>query len=305
MQRQSFKVRAAPNTRTLDDRGLAFARLLVDPCNAPLVGPVYPGGDAGFLFRAESFFTLGTAALETSGIVHWTPGYVNSTNTELLSGTSAGGGATTTMTGRTDNPGKTFLATNARGVRCVAACMKVTYPGAESARAGRVHFGSTQASSVDSGNVITPDSVAQLLQNYSRTPADTIELVWKPNIADTEFNDPAESAGPVIRDRKSALTVAWAGLPASVGLTFHLTAVYEWTPALGLGVGHNTNGKVQSRNSLDDVLDYVIQRGFKWARSAAMEAGNHVIPALAATVSNTFGIMPANMRTRRMPLLTN
>lgn len=289
------RVKSSP---PLDDAAASYARLLADPCNATLVQPVYPGGDAGFLFRAESFITFGNNATDTSGVVHWTPGYVNSGSTELIFGASTGGGASTTLSTSVASPGRTFLTANAKGARCVAACMKVTYPGAENGRAGRVHFGLTQAGMLDTGVAVAPDSVAQTLQHYSRTPAETIEIIWKPNISDTEFNDPSEGASPVIRDRKASITVSWAGLPTAVGLTFHFTAVYEWTPAVGLGVGHNTLGKARSRNTLDDVLDFLVDSGFGFVRNSAAAVGQGLATGVLNSVSRAFGLMPAQARSR-------
>lgn len=285
----------------LDVPARDYARLMTDPCNAPLVHPIYPGGDAGFLFRAESFRTFGNGlGTNTSGVMHWTPGYVNSTNTELIANSVDTGATTLALTAALDSPGKTFLAGTAKGVRCVAACVKITFPGAESTRSGRVHFGLTQAGMLDSGAVVAPDDVATSLQHYTRTPPETIELVWKPNIADADFCDPTEANGALIRDRRSALTVAWAGLPAGQGLTFHFTAVYEWTPATGKGVGHNALGKARSRNTMDDVIDTVIGAGFTFVRNSASAMGYGAATGAMSALSNAMGLMPAQPHTRRL-----
>jgi hypothetical protein len=283
----------------LDEKAREYARLLSDPCNGPIVPPIYPGGDSGFLFRAESFVTFGIGATETSGIFHWTPGYVNATNTHLLAIAGALGSTSITMANQGGNaPGTAFLAANAKGARCVSACLKLTYPGAENTRAGRLHYGLTSSGMLDSAQATTADNVAQTLQHFSRTPADTVELIWRPSIGDTEFNDPTEAAGAPIKDRKEALTVAWVGLPVATGLTFHMTAVYEWTPAVGLGVGHNALGKAVSRNTLDDVIDYLVQAGFTFVKHAGTGAGHMLSAGLLGAMSNSYGLMAANGRTR-------
>lgn len=210
-----------------------------------------------------------------------------------------------TANGSTYAPGRVFLNANAKGARCIAACLKITYPGSESTRSGRVHYGLTSAGLIDLNGSAAPDLIAQSLQHYGRTPADTIEVFWKPNVGDTEFNDPSEAASAVIRDRKSAITVAWAGLPAGVGLTFHMTAVYEWTPGTGYGVGHNAMGKARSVNSLDDVLDTLIGGGFNFVRNfgetftpyAGRAAG---AAAAMAFTSRAFGLMPTAQRVRNI-----
>lgn len=287
------------SNRGLDASATAYARLLADPCNAPLAHPVYPGGDAGFLFRAESFITLGAGATDTSGILHWTPGYINSTGTEMLFTATTGGSTAGTLAAFSSAPGKAFLTAQSKAARCIAACVKVTFPGSESARGGRLHYGQTNAGLIDSGNSVTPDAVALSLQHFNRVPPQTTELIWKPNIADTEMNDPSEAASPLLRDRKAALTIAWAGLPVATGLTFHFTAVYEWTPLPGSGVGHNSLGKNRTRNSLDDVLDTLIGSGFGFVRHAAGMVGGAFANGVVNTVSTMFGSMPAQSRTRR------
>lgn len=293
--------RSRPRMRSninLDAQALAYARLLADPCNAPLVHPVYAGGDAGFLVRADSVLTVGNVTTETAGFLHWTPGYINSNNTELLIGAAPTATTATVATASSGGPAKGFLAANAKATRCVAACVTVTYPGSESSRSGRVHFGHTQASLIDSTLTYQPDQVAPLLQNFSRTPAESFEIFWKPGAADTEFNDPEEPASPLLRDRKSSITVSWAGLPVTTGLTFHFTAVYEWIPGVNRGVATNSNGKNRSANTLDQVLDTLIGRGFSFVRSAAHAAGGGLMAGGIAALSNTFGLMPAQTRAR-------
>jgi hypothetical protein len=43
----------------LDKMALDYARLLLDPCNAPLSFPVYGGADGSYLVRCESFVSIG------------------------------------------------------------------------------------------------------------------------------------------------------------------------------------------------------------------------------------------------------
>lgn len=287
----------------LDEKAKEYARLIMDPCAAPLTHPVYPGGDAGFLFRAETFFTAFVGATETAGVLHWTPGYANGSHTDLISAGATNGTATVTMGTTYFGPGKTFLTSNARGARCVAACLKVTFPGSESVRSGRVHYGHTTAGTIDFGQSVSADHVAQLLQHYGRTPTDTIELYWLPSIADTEFNDPTESASAVIRDRKASLTVAAAGLPAGVGLTFHLTAIYEWTPAQNLGLANNSLGKNMSKNSMDDVIDAIKRTGFAFVKHVGMAGLNYMTGGASSMIQQVFGLMPSTGRNRSRQLL--
>lgn len=289
----------------LDEMAAAYVRLLTDPCGAPLTHPIYPGGDSGFLVRSDSVWTTGNGVNESCGYVHWTPGYVNASHTELLSGVSATSNVNVNAAPNATGPGKFFLAQNAFGVRCVAACLKISYPGAEQARSGRLHYGHTPSSTLDSGDSLSVDSLAPLLQHYTRTPPEHVEVFWRPGIADTEFTDPNTTASQHIRDRKSAITVAWAGLPAGVGLTFHFTCVYEWTPRPSSGVSNNVAGKARSRNSMDDVIDYIQAAGFTWVKNAAAAATHGVLAAATTAMSSTFGLMAARpMRYSTSRLLT-
>ncbi len=283
----------------LDKAALDYARLLSDPCNGPLVHPIYAGADAGFLFRAESINTVGTAPTDTCVVFHWTPGYLNSNDTDCLVATASAPGNLAGMTPQPYSPGKTFVNTNARGLRCIAACVKVSYPGTESARSGRLHFGGTHSGVLDSGATASVDIVAPMLNNHTRTPATDIELIWKPSDGDQLFTDPTASASAVIKDTRASLTVAAAGLPAGVGLVFHMTAVYEWTPATSLGVGQNPTGKARSRNTLDNVADFLIASGERFVRQAGSGMGSGLVQGIA----DTFGLMPARRRERFGPYL--
>jgi hypothetical protein len=146
---------------------------------------------------------------------------------------------------------------------------------------------------LDAGESASPDQIAQTLQNYSRTPSDTIELFWKPGAADFEFNDPSATAVATLRDRKQSLTVVFAGLPGSVGITCHFTAIYEWQPALGQGIGNNALGKNPSRNTFDEVVDTLTSAGFRFVSHTAQAVGGGVARAVVDTVSRAFGNMPA------------
>lgn len=279
--------------RTLDAAAHDYAMLLQDPCNAKIVPPIYPGTDSGFLFRADSFGVLGTGATDTAGYLHWSPGYPNSNNSDVLMNAAALSGTAAAAGTFVVGPGKTFINANAKAVRCVAACLKISFIGAESARAGRIHFGITAAGLLDSGTSVSPDGVATALTNYTRTPADVIELIWKPALADAEFCDPTESSNAAVRDRHAALTVAFAGLPAGVGINYHMTAVYEWLPTTGLGVCGNPSGKARSRNTLDDVVDFLIARGERFARYVGHGMATAALGTVAEQVSAVFGNMPA------------
>jgi len=156
---------------SLSPQAMDFAKLLADPYNAKLTHPVYAGAEGGLLARCEAFGTWGTGVDQTSGIFHWTPGAIGSTNTEyLLVGTTAPN-VSGAAVGYNATPGKTFLTNNACAVRVVAACVTITYPGTELNRSGRVHYGHTSGAFLDAGNSTTVDQIAGSLEHFERTPA--------------------------------------------------------------------------------------------------------------------------------------
>jgi hypothetical protein len=301
--RKSSKKRTQPklqraivraSARSLDASALAYARLLSDPCNSALVHPCYSGSEGGYLIRAESFFTIGAGPAETSGYLSFVPGLAGN-DVAMLSAVAASSGAGVAAGNYgTLAPGYNFLRDTASTSRCVAACLKVSYPGSESSRSGRVHFGQTSGGSVIQGTIYSADQVAQLLPHYSRTPAQEIELVWKPNDADQLFRNPPALTTEESKSGRAALTVAWAGLPAAVGLTFRLTAVYEWQPAAADGLSVPNLSRSPSENTLDNVVNYLTRQGFTFIRGMATHSAN----ALISNIANQFGMMPAGISTR-------
>lgn len=285
----------------LDAGGAAYARLLADPCNAPLAHPTYSGSEGGYLLRADTFFTPGIAAGATSGIVMYTPGLLTDTNLGLLFADGPASGAfQTVVAGATSAiPGHVFLNANASAARCVAACMKVSFPGSESARSGRVHYGQVTSGIIALGGNYKPDDLAATVPHFQRTPADVIEIIWKPNDADQLFSRPnTPNANDSAKNNKAAsLLFCFAGLPATTGMVVHMTAVYEWQPAQALGLAVPNLSKSPSRNTLDEVVNYLISKGFGFIKSYAMAAGNNALQGLMGEV---YGIMGPNAHRRSL-----
>lgn len=266
--------------RGLDDLGLAYARLLLDPCNAPLVHSVYGGSEGTYLMKAESVFNIGANPDATNGVLQWTPGIFP--NAGLFYGFNG-----SSPTSLSNVPGNTFIINQTSAVRAIAACMEITYPGSELNRCGRVHYGQANGGLVNSGSPVVTDDVAQVLQHMERTPAGKIEVLWKPGVADSFTHDPSSTGSGPDRERRSALVCAWSGLPLTggagsngVGLTIKLTCVYEYQPIAGSGVAVPTYART-SRNSLHDVIDYLRDAGAPFIRSTAQKFMYNVAAAAA------------------------
>lgn len=253
---KSGMVRRVPVMRrlALDAPALAYARLLADPCGAPLTHPIYAGSEGGILVKAESVITLGTGASDNCLLAHWTPGAVGSNNTDLL--IEASGSVNFAPPVSSQGPGNAFLKANATGARCIAACMQITYLGTELNRAGAYAVGRTQGSLIDPTTAVTVGAIEPTLEHFTRTPDSTIELRWVPANMDQSFTDPNVSTPTQERDRKSAITFVASGLTNGSGVRIRLVAIYEYQPKTGTGIATPSSARATSSYSLDDVLNY-------------------------------------------------
>lgn len=258
-------------TRGLDAPGAAYARLLSDPCNAPLVHPVFGGGNGGLLMRSRSVFTVNTTALATAGYLHWTPGAIGTSNSELLSAEFATTGTSGAAAALATAPGKAFLAANSTSYRPVAACMQVYYLGSETTRQGFVLVDNTLGGLIDLGGSYSTDLLSRTLGCYSRTPGNCVEAIFKPAMGDETWIDPSVVTAAVDKDRRGSLTIAWGGLPAATGLSIVLTGVYEWVPNPTSGLAASTESRSTSQNDVRQVMDLLAARGVQFIRGVGSE----------------------------------
>lgn len=157
----------------------AYRKLLVDPCNAPLVPTPYEGPNAN---TVERYSNIVAAALG-NGIWFYHPYF----------GLFTYQTADATLGGNVTNTGQTpSLDTG----RAVAGCIGVTYVGAEATRAGMVYCGVVPGSIVYEklataqggrglGLLLTTAAAKQTTEN--RMPVDRCEVNWFPGQADEEF----------------------------------------------------------------------------------------------------------------------
>ncbi len=252
--KQSGKIPVSrmPTAASLDAHATAFAKLLANPCASPLAHPVYAGSDAGILVRTESAFSAFSGAGVTGGAIHWVPGAVSSDSGNLLG--EANGSAYAKIT---SVPGLTFLKAQASAVRCVAACMQITFLGSELNRSGVVAIGRSSGDLVKVGTTVDAAGLEPSLEHYTRTPDKTIELTWVPAMDDQSFLDPNVNFTADMAAGRSALTFGAYGLPAANGLRVRLVAVYEYKPLQATGITYTSSARARSKNSLDHVLNEI------------------------------------------------
>lgn len=244
--------RVMPTAASLDAHAAAFARMLVNPCTAALAHPVYAGSDAGILVRTENSVSIYNGAGITGGALHWVPGAVSSNYGNMLAGTDG-----LTFGAYNAVPGLTYLKAQASAVRCVAACIQVTFLGSELNRSGVVALGRSSGDQVTSGSTVDAAGLEASLEHYTRTPDKTIELTWVPSMDDQSFVDPNANFDASLAVGRSGLTITTYGLPAATGLRLRFVAIYEYKPKVSTGITYTSSARAKSVNSLDHVLNVV------------------------------------------------
>lgn len=182
----------------LDDAAVAWRRLLLDPCNAPLVAPPYAGFGTGSYIRRKAIIQIDTIK---DGIFVFQPGtnlywsaIGQTTGANMIFGSAA----------------NVFnIGGSANQLRCLAACVKFRYTGPESTRSGTVGLAvgppmyfPTQTA-VNSLGAITAAPFA------SRFGETVHEVKWMPSAADEEFHSSEASS---YQQRSSCLTVSFANV---------------------------------------------------------------------------------------------
>jgi len=252
-----------PVTRgpALDAAARDYANLIANPCTARLTNTIWPGTAGSIVSRFESDFITFDGAGITAGTLSFIPGVLGVYATSALTDTTA----VNFIDLSTQTPGYGFLTTVASSVRCVAACLQVSFPGTELTRSGIVSLGVHPFSTVapnltgaagGGGITTTVGQIRTLTQHTERTPQNMAEVTWMPGPGDSDWfefvgtsnTDKVDAACP-----KNALTMTVAGLPAATGVRIRFVSVVEWTP-------RNAQGLVsaievpKSSNTINDVL---------------------------------------------------
>jgi len=261
----------------LDQKAREYARLLADPCHAPLVHPVYAGSDGGYVIRTSVLGTYGNlASSSTCAVLLWTPGdpaVSGSNNASFLYGEAATPLTALTVSARGlgETPGLTFLNTNASVVRCVAACIDISWAGTELNRQGFVEFGNVNAGYASNGSIITAFQAGNNLERGQRIGEGDATVVWRPATGDQMYTELQTGASSTYA-RNNALMVVLRNLPAGgSGVQFRLTAVYEYQPSVALGVNTPMSSRNASANTLDQVINYLDGVG-DWVNGATRVA---------------------------------
>jgi len=224
------KQRADPSS----DASLVAGHLnmLVDPCAAELKTSVYRGR-GGYMMRLSTVAAIDAAAGQ-AGIAAWHPGAANvsykngvTPSTPFTATWGATSGSMIAPVG--------VLPTIASGVRCVAACMTVTYVGAELNRGGMVCATVGPAGEVLLPTPTTVNEKFDLATATERSPSGSFEIKWAPSPMDEEYVDINGAPSDYFNDR-TALLLGFIAGDTPLFFRVRMTAIYEYLPRAGKNV---------------------------------------------------------------------
>lgn len=245
----------------LDSHGVAAAKMLMDPCGAPLAPSVYPG-DIGYLGRFNSRFQGGAAAGETVNVMLFKPG----NNLTYNISTTALTGSFTVGWVDTQAPGAGFL--NGVGDKCRAlgACAVVQPNAAPSNATGIIYYGNLPASMFAQGKVV--DYAAALAActhqvTVSQALMQPLEVRWSPGTFDDRYSPTSGITSDDDSDR-NVICVVTIGLAPATGVSFRLAAIYEWAPTSNSGAAYDGTTVKQSRCDISCVLRNLKRKDPEW-----------------------------------------
>jgi len=281
----------------LDSTAAAWAKLLTDPCNAPLTSPCYPSSSGGSLVRVESDGIYGNGATATAGAVLFTPGLMTRNSglgsISYLVGTDDVTNLPWNTAAASSNPGY-YTASSWSAYRPVAACMQVSWPGSELNRQGIVSIGQVPAQlGSETANVGQLRTACPIV---TRMPETTLEAKFRPGERDGLYNDPTNVNAFTDAQGRNSIMCTWAGLPAATGVRIRLVVVYEYQVAgfSGSVVNLTTNANSASKSSVNEILGALDKAG-RWAYSIATSPFGQA--------AYDFGVTAIKTASRAVPLL--
>jgi len=216
----------------LDSHGAMAARMFYDPCGANLGETVYPG-DRGYVSRFVQNISVGLSGGQTVTASIIKPGNNVASFTAGLIGTDN----TTVGFGTASMPGAGFQNTTANKFRCAGFCVTARAISAPNTATGTIHFGVVPASAVTNGTITQFNTLISYCTESvaaSNTLMAPLDIKWSPGSFDDRYATTANAADD--DSDRNIIIICTTGFPAATGLQLRLTAIYEWTPAISLGI---------------------------------------------------------------------
>lgn len=244
----------------LDSVGYSHARMLFDPCGAPLEESAYPG-DRGYVNRFQTTAQYGTGAGATCWVVVIKPGNICSTNFD----TALASTPITLAFSKAAYPGAPFLTTNATKARAVSACIAVCPNATPNNCTGTIYFGIVNAQAVANGGTTTPQALIDLCServSAAQALMNPLEVKWSPGGFDDRYS-PNSGIADDDSDR-NCIVVVGTGFPAASGVSYRMVSIVEWAPYASLGITNDATTVGRSRNNITDVARALKQKDSNW-----------------------------------------
>jgi len=248
----------------LDASAAAYARMIVDPCNAPMLPPTYSGMGTGQYRRFRTILAIPATSVE--GTYMFTPG----ANTYFLASHVAGN------VGLPYNFNSLGLFASpeldgANESRCLAACVKIRYIGTEGDRKGTIGLRTSPFGYIFNGQNSDNPTMLRETQVINRTGEVLHEVKFVPGAGDELFTPNAGTVVNTIRTLGS-FGFTYGGIqPGSLQV--------EVTGILEVETGSQLVSSVippMSRNTTNNVLS-ALGPPVRWAFS------NLVVPTIKST----------------------
>lgn len=211
-------------TSQLDNGAKMFARMLMDPCNAPLTAPTYSGMGTGVYRRFRSVFNIPTSV---EGTYMFTPG---SNIQTVATHVAANAGNVYTF-----NQSIIFATAELDGhieSRCLAACVKVRYIGPETSRAGVIGLRTSPFAYLANGETSFNRTMQSECPQLNRTGEVLHEVKFVPGSGDEIFSGNLGS-GALLNKTQGSFGFTYAAVP-DASLQVEVTAIIELETRSGL-----------------------------------------------------------------------
>jgi len=245
----------------LDDKAVAAANMLMDPCNAKLSEACYRG-DVGYKSRFVNNQSLGTGAGQTAAAIAFIP----SNNTyAFVASTSSGISSTWTVVG---GPGTGFLGGAASSIRSLGACVSATPISANLNTSGQVYTTicpvNSLPSNAASGTAVTIDNLLLLCNKYGKLSIDEpMETKFIPAAGDENYS-PITVAPPSDLSDNNCILMCFVGLPPASGVICRLTNIIEWKPQPFTGISSESYQGNPSVNTIEHVKQALVRKDANW-----------------------------------------
>lgn len=268
---QNKKARKVPATRGrvtsgLDAAGAAYAKMIVDPCNAPMLPPTYSGMGTGQYRRFRTIIAIPATSVE--GTFMFVPGanlYCVASHVVANIGLPY----TFSTLGLFGSP--ELDSTNES--RCLAACVKIRYVGTEGERKGTIGLRTAPFNYVQGGQTTDNPTMLRECQVINRTGEVLHEVKFVPGAGDELFTPNVGITVPTARTL-GAFGFTYAGVQTG-SLQVEVTGIIE------VELGSQLVSSVvppTSRNTTNNVLS-ALGPPIRWAFS------NMVVPTIKSSYS--------------------